>query len=142
MSKLATVIFAKELQRRFDRHPEYGLHDTAVAIHPGIVRTNLANNFFRSYGLSWAVGTPLEPLQRLWRHTWDTVGNVLLATPNQAANRMLVACLDPAEQLAGRYMALGRVYPADKASDDPTRAAELWATATRLTGYSPPPSLA
>ncbi|EFJ45858.1 hypothetical protein VOLCADRAFT_118225, partial [Volvox carteri f. nagariensis] len=113
LSKLATVIFAKELQRRLDRHPEYGLYDTAVAIHPGIVRTNLANGFFRTYTLSSVAGTPLEPLRGLWQRAWDKAGQVLLTSPAQAAERMLAACLAPPDQVAGKYLALGRVYSAD-----------------------------
>ncbi len=43
-------------------------------------------------------------------------GQALLATTDQAARAMLHACLAPREQVAGRYLALGRVYQPDKVS--------------------------
>ncbi|KXZ56108.1 hypothetical protein GPECTOR_2g990 [Gonium pectorale] len=121
---------------------EHGPHDSAVAVHPGIVRTALANNFFRSYGLSWAEGTPLEPLRAAWRAFLDTAGQAMLGSTEHAAERMLHACLAPTAAVAGRYMSMGRLYTPDKAADDPAYAADLWGMAVRLTGHTPHASLA
>ncbi|KAG2484528.1 hypothetical protein HYH03_016666 [Edaphochlamys debaryana] len=141
-SKLATLIAAKELQRRFDRHPELRRSDTAVAIHPGIARTALATAFFKDYGAAWAQGQPaLQPLVRMWHAFMDTAGQAFLATTDQTSARMLDACLGESSELAGGYLAMGRVYAPDQAAEDPTRAEQLWAVASRLTGYTPPPSL-
>jgi hypothetical protein len=47
---------ALELQRRLDAHTQgqdvaggahWGAHDSVVAVHPGVVDTDLANNFFK-----------------------------------------------------------------------------------------------
>jgi hypothetical protein len=51
LSKMCNTMMAAEYQRRFDRHDActYG-HDSAVAIHPGIVATSLATGFFTQVG--------------------------------------------------------------------------------------------
>lgn len=55
------------------RHPEYGHCDTAVALHPGMVRTALAAGFFKGYGGGWLQGTPLRPLVAAWNAFIDGV---------------------------------------------------------------------
>jgi hypothetical protein len=57
LSKLCNTMIAAEYQRRFDRHDPctYG-HDSAVAIHPGIVATSLATGFFTQVGAADSVG--------------------------------------------------------------------------------------
>jgi hypothetical protein len=54
LSKLCNTMMAAEYQRRFDRHDActYG-HDSAVAIHPGIVATSLATGFFTQVWWCW-----------------------------------------------------------------------------------------
>ncbi len=55
------------------RHPEYGDCDTAVALHPGMVRTALAAGFFKGYGGGWLERTPLRPLVAAWNAFIDGV---------------------------------------------------------------------
>lgn len=134
VSKLANLMMAKELQRRFDRHPEYGHCDTAVALHPGMVRTALAAGFFKGYGGGWLQGTPLRPLVAAWNAFIDGAGQALLATTDLASRAMLHACLAPREEVAGRYLALGRPARPDAAAEDPALRSELWDYAASLTG--------
>ena len=62
---MCNTMMAAEYQRRFDRHDActYG-HDSAVAIHPGIVATSLATGFFTQVGgggggrFSWVARLP------------------------------------------------------------------------------------
>ncbi|KAJ3093156.1 hypothetical protein HK102_006072 [Quaeritorhiza haematococci] len=60
MSKLANILFTRELQRRLDEH---GIHDIFVnAVHPGGVNTNLATNaaMFGIQPLFRQLATPVE----------------------------------------------------------------------------------
>ncbi|KAG2430026.1 hypothetical protein HYH02_013854 [Chlamydomonas schloesseri] len=167
LSKLADAMMAAELQRRFDRHPDPSSSstsnsnpksarhsnssnnsnssspfavDAAVAIHPGLVATHLSDSFFRGYGGATLCGGA-KPLVAAWNAFLDTVGAAMLASPEQAARRMLEACLGPAGRLGGGYLALGMLYPAAADTRDPAKASELWAVASRLTGHTPAPSL-
>ena len=49
-SKLANVIFAKELQRRFD---ENHLNIKCVSLHPGVVRTELGRHLIKNKFLAF-----------------------------------------------------------------------------------------
>ncbi|PNH06547.1 Short-chain dehydrogenase TIC 32, chloroplastic [Tetrabaena socialis] len=142
LSKLANILTAKELQRRFeaqrlarsDGSPPYG-EDSAVAVHPGLVSTHLANSFFSEHGTGWAAGTPLEGVvEGVVGGFGQLVGPLLTRTPDASAASMLHACLAPASCVAGRYLALGRPTAPDQAAEDPRLAAELWSYAVQLTG--------
>ncbi|KAG2430024.1 hypothetical protein HYH02_013852 [Chlamydomonas schloesseri] len=65
-------------------------------------------------------------------------GPLLMRTPDQSAAVMLHACLAPRCEVAGRYLALGRVANPDPAAEHPALAAELWDYAQTLTGYTSP----
>ncbi|KXZ56109.1 hypothetical protein GPECTOR_2g991 [Gonium pectorale] len=115
LSKLANILTAKELQRRFDRSRGLG-RDTAVAVHPGLVSTDLANGFFRGVSTGWAAGTPLQPLvEGAVRGASHVIGPLLMRSPEQSAAVMLHACLAPPAAVAGRYLALGRPAQPDQA---------------------------
>ncbi|PNW80042.1 hypothetical protein CHLRE_08g375450v5 [Chlamydomonas reinhardtii] len=141
LSKLANVMTAAELQRRLDRNPcpHGGAADAAVSVHPGLVATHLANGFFTSRGTGWAAGGPLQPaVEAAVRGFGDLAGPLLMRTPDQSAAVMLHACLAPRGQVAGKYLALGRVASPDPAAEHPELAAELWDYAQELTGYRSP----
>ncbi|EFJ45954.1 hypothetical protein VOLCADRAFT_93690 [Volvox carteri f. nagariensis] len=134
LSKLANILTAKELQRRFDMSPEYG-QDTAVAVHPGLVSTDLANGFFAHRSTGWAADSPLKPLveaamegfgQLVSHQRCCEVGPLLMRTPEQSAAVMLHACLAPSARVAGSYLALGRTAQPDQAAEDTSMASELW----------------
>lgn len=72
-SKLANLLFASELGRRY---PEI----MSVSIHPGVVKTPMLNGLsgfnrlFNDFGL-WLNGiTPVEPHQGAWNQLWCAVG--------------------------------------------------------------------
>lgn len=105
LSKLCNTMMAAEYQRRFDRHDPctYG-HDSAVAIHPGIVATSLATGFFTQTGTS-----ALPGLQAVVTPLLNVLFPLLLRTPESSADSMMLAVTGPAHRLAGRYMHNDRV---------------------------------
>lgn len=105
LSKLANTIMAAEYQRRFDRNSPctYG-HDTAVAIHPGIVATSLATTFFNQQG-----ALALPGLQAVVQPVLSALYPLLLRTPQNSADSMMKAITAPRAQVAGRYMHNNRV---------------------------------
>ncbi|KAG2484530.1 hypothetical protein HYH03_016668 [Edaphochlamys debaryana] len=139
LSKLANTLTARELQRRFDRSPQHRGY-TAVAVHPGLVSTALANGFFTGVGTGWAADwrAPLRPLAESATECFGRLlGPLLMRTPDQSATIMLAACLGPRGAVAGRYLALGTPTRPDEYAEDEGRARELWAYAQELTGCPP-----
>jgi len=142
LSKLANTITAVELHRRFEKASEppggcaWG-NDSAVSAHPGIVNTSLATNYFKTQGLAQAIPA-LAPFVNSFV---DGLGAAAMRSTRNSADVLLYAALAPAQQVGGRYVVDGRVgKPAAEALDS-SRAAELWSTATQLTGLEIHPSL-
>lgn len=112
-SKLADVLFAAELARRFDLN---GL--TAHSLHPGIVlRTNLANSS-GLLGLAWKARKPF------------------LASSQNGARTPLYLCTEPGiENLTGQYFTKGNVPAAHPDSTTSTSPRSSGIAPSRWSGY-------
>eukprot|EP00879_Flechtneria_rotunda_P017866 GHRR01018726.1.p1 GENE.GHRR01018726.1~~GHRR01018726.1.p1 ORF type:complete len:246 (+),score=80.92 GHRR01018726.1:911-1648(+) len=138
LSKLCNTMMAAEFQKRFDRNDSsrYGC-DSAVAIHPGVVHTHLATGFFQQTG-----STALPFMKHVVTPVLNALYPILMRTPDNSADSMLLAALMPADKVAGRYFHNDRLSRPNKFAEDPDRAVELWDLATELTGLQTCASLA
>jgi NAD(P)-dependent dehydrogenase (short-subunit alcohol dehydrogenase family) len=106
-SKMANLLFAKELQRRFA-----GTRKTAYAVHPGVVDTNLARN-----------------LGPVLRGVAAAIGPLVLKSVGEGAATAVFAAVSPrALPLAGKYLANSNVKPPRADAEDAALATRLWAT--------------
>jgi WW domain-containing oxidoreductase len=103
-SKLANLLFAKELARRFS-----GTGKTANAVHPGVIKTNL----FRS------IGIPAPAFDAVARLFFKTI-------PQGAATECFVAVSPGAVGLSGEYLADCNVARPRADANDPALAKHLW----------------
>jgi NAD(P)-dependent dehydrogenase (short-subunit alcohol dehydrogenase family) len=113
-SKLANVLFARELARRLA-----GTGVTVNALHPGVVRSQL----FRS-----------SPLLRVL--VWS-VGRLFMLSPRQGARGSvyLASASELDGESGGYYRGCRRVAPSAAAQSDAC-AARLWQESARLTGLT------
>jgi NAD(P)-dependent dehydrogenase (short-subunit alcohol dehydrogenase family) len=110
-SKMADLLLAKELQRRFA-----GSKKTAYAVHPGVVDTNLA----RSLG-------------PLLRGVFAAVGHLFLKSVGEGAATGLFAAVSPkAVPLAGNYLADSNVKKPRADAEDAAVATRLWAESEKI----------
>jgi len=110
-SKLANLLFAKELQRRFA-----GSAKTAYAVHPGVIRTNLARSMSRAAQAALAVAGPL----------------FLKSIPQGAATEVFAAVYPKALPLAGQYLADCNAATPRRDAEDATLAQRLWAVSEEI----------
>jgi NAD(P)-dependent dehydrogenase (short-subunit alcohol dehydrogenase family) len=124
-SKLANLLFTTELQRRFEAMDAPSL---ALAAHPGLAATNLANHLFARWHLTW-----LRPVMSL-----------VMQPAAMGALPIIRAAVDP-QARGGAYYGPGgrgerRGYPvvvqANDAANDPAAAQKLWAVSAQLTGVT------
>ncbi|WP_375404693.1 SDR family NAD(P)-dependent oxidoreductase, partial [uncultured Sphingomonas sp.] len=127
-SKLANLIFARELQRRSDA---MGWNLTSVAAHPGVASTDLTKS------------RPGQPV--LWFNRIGELINPLIGqTAAEGALSILYAATAVEAEPGGYYGPTGRgerkgpVGPAQSSmvSRNPTIAGQLWRVAEELTGLS------
>jgi NAD(P)-dependent dehydrogenase (short-subunit alcohol dehydrogenase family) len=113
-SKLANVLFARELARRLA-----GTGVTVNALHPGVVRSQL----FR--------GSPLLRVL-LW-----SVGRLFMLSPQQGARGSvyLATASELERESGGYYRGCRRVAPSAAAQSEAC-AARLWQESARLTGLA------
>ncbi len=104
-SKLANLLFARELARRLQ-----GTDRVANAVHPGVIRTNLARHLHPSLRRALAVVSPL----------------LLKTVPQGAATQVYAAVHPDAAELNGAYLADGNVAAAGSHAQDPELAERLW----------------
>ncbi|MQY52329.1 SDR family oxidoreductase [Rhodocyclus gracilis] len=110
-SKLANLLFAKELQRRFT-----GTARTAYAVHPGATRTQLARHMGRS--AAWFT---------------QVAGSLFLRNVGQGAATTVFAAVHPqATALAGQYLADCRLARASKRANDEALARRLWTVSEHI----------
>lgn len=110
-SKLANLLFAKELARRFA-----GTKKTANAVHPGVIHTNLGRNtnpvFMFLFGL-------LGPL-------------VLKSVSQGAATEVYVATNPATATISGEYFADCNLAKARADADDAVMAQRLWSVSEKI----------
>ena len=112
-SKLANILFAKQLARRF---AEAGSKRTANAVHPGVIHTNLARSMNVVARAALAVAGPL----------------VLKSAGQGAATQCYVATHPDCAGVSGEYFADMRIAPSSRVSRDPALAARLWEETERI----------
>ena len=110
-SKIANILFAKELARKFE-----GTKKTANAVHPGVIQTNL--------------GRHMNPVARL---LFGTFGPLLLKTvPQGAATEVFVAASPKVEGISGEYFADCNVETPRADAMDAELAKKLWAKSEEI----------
>jgi NAD(P)-dependent dehydrogenase (short-subunit alcohol dehydrogenase family) len=104
-SKLANLLFAKELARRFA-----GTRRTANALHPGVIRTSLWRHQAAGLGLLFAA-----------------VGPLFMKTVAQGAATQVWAAVHPSlAGTSGAYLADCNLATPRADADDPALARRLW----------------
>ncbi|KAI3430478.1 hypothetical protein D9Q98_005073 [Chlorella vulgaris] len=148
-SKLCTLLAAKQLDRLFVRNAQLAAHgaagaeapppastmmlqrDVAVAVHPGLVDTFLARNYFKQ-----SVPRPLRPLSDpFFEHLFCPY---LLRSPEAAAQTVLYAATAPAAEVGGQYCGTSpHVSKHSAAAGDPVLAEHLWELSAHLCQLGP-----
>ena len=109
VSKLANVLFTKELARRLA-----GSGVTAYALHPGVVATDIWRE------LPWGI-----------RH----LAKLFMVSPEEGARTTLHCATEPEASLAsGAYYDSCKPVRPSRAADDPALARELWRRGVEWTG--------
>jgi len=115
-SKMANLLFAKELARRLA-----GTRRTANAVHPGVIRTNL--------------GRHMSPVAYA---LFGMVGPLFLKDAAQGAATQTWAAVHPgAAGVSGAYLADCNVAPCRADADDPALAARLWTVTEEIVARLP-----
>ena len=110
-SKMANLLFAKELSRRFA-----GTRRTANAVHPGVIDTNL--------------GRHLNPVAR---GALGLAGPLLLKDAEQGAATQVYAATHPSmRDVTGQYLASSNVATPRKDANDPELARKLWEASEKI----------
>lgn len=115
-SKLANLLFAKQLARRFA-----GTRQTANAVHPGVIVTNLQRHQAPVFSVAMSLFAPLA-----------------LKSVAQGAATQVYATVSP--QLAGvsgQYLSHCNVVEPRADANDPALAERLWAASEQIVGRLP-----
>jgi len=113
-SKMANLLFAKELARRMA-----GTGKTANAVHPGVINTNLSRY----------LGLP-APLVKIGFGIAD--GLFFKSTPQGAATECYVAVNPGAASISGQYFADCNVAKPRADAEDPALATRLWEESEKI----------
>lgn len=109
-SKLANILFAKQLSRRLP-----GPQQTANAVHPGVVRTNLQRDLTLGARFLFAIGSPF-----------------FKSIQQGAATPTFAAVHPSAAKINGAYLADCSVASTSGHAADPALAAALWDETERI----------
>jgi NAD(P)-dependent dehydrogenase (short-subunit alcohol dehydrogenase family) len=113
-SKLANILFTKELARR-----SRGSGVTSNCFHPGGVRTNLVQSSAWYYRLIWAIINPF------------------LSNPKKGADTAIyLASSSEVAEISGKYFVNRKLVRPSELADDHDAAARLWKISEELTGNS------
>jgi WW domain-containing oxidoreductase len=108
-SKLANLLFAKELARRFA-----GTKKTANAIHPGVIATNLSRSMSPLLAFGWKAMSPF-----------------LKSIPQGAATEVFVATHPSMATVTGEYFKDCNVARPTRLAEDAELAQKLWAVSEK-----------
>lgn len=115
-SKIANLLFAKELAQRFK-----GTKKTANAIHPGVIATNLTRH--------------MNPVAQA---VWSLLGPLVLKTVQQgAATQLYVATHPAAGAVSGEYWADCNVAKPRREAEDAALSQRLWDVSEKIVNTLP-----
>lgn len=114
-SKLANILFTHELSSRLERT---GV--TVNCLHPGVVRTNLLEDYFRSVGAGFAFFL-LRPF--------------FVSPARGARTSIYLASAPELEGVSGKYFINSKEVKSSASSYDENAARRLWETSRRLVGH-------
>jgi NAD(P)-dependent dehydrogenase (short-subunit alcohol dehydrogenase family) len=115
-SKIANLLFAKELARRFA-----GSRKTANAVHPGVIATNLTRH-----------------MNPVLSSLFANLGRVALKTvPQGAATEVYVATSPTLANVSGQYFASCNVATPRADAEDPALARKLWEVSEKIVAGLP-----
>ena len=130
-SKLANVMTAAEMHHRHNQVNSFGTcaslpRVTAVSVHPGLVDTELARNYFETDFIPSFLRPVARPLLRpLFPY---------LLLPAVIGCRSLVwAAFAPSDEVGGRFVSNCAVQPPAAAANDATKRKLLWDVSCQLT---------
>lgn len=104
-SKLANLLFARELARRFE-----GTDKTANGVHPGVIKTKLSRNMNPLVGVALAIANPLA----------------LKSIPQGAATQVWAATHPATARTSGEYLSHCNVATSTRNGQDMDMAKKLW----------------
>ena len=110
-SKIANLLFAKELSRRFA-----GTTKTANAVHPGVIATNLTRSMNPIAATAMRIAEPL----------------FLKTIPQGAATQVYVAVHPDAAKVSGEYWADCNLKTPRRDANDTALANKLWEASERI----------
>jgi NAD(P)-dependent dehydrogenase (short-subunit alcohol dehydrogenase family) len=110
-SKLANILFANELAKRFE-----GTAKTANSLHPGVIRTNLTRSMNPIARVALSIGAPL----------------VLKSVGEGAATQCYVAVHPDVAGVSGKYFSDCNQAATSAHGRDEAMAAKLWAVSERI----------
>jgi NAD(P)-dependent dehydrogenase (short-subunit alcohol dehydrogenase family) len=110
-SKLANLLFAKELAKRLK-----GTAQTANAVHPGVIKTELTRSMSPVVGVGFIVLSPL----------------VLKSIPEGAATQTYVATRPELAAVSGEYFADCNIAKPSALATDSALATRLWEESERI----------
>jgi NAD(P)-dependent dehydrogenase (short-subunit alcohol dehydrogenase family) len=110
-SKMANILFAKELARRFA-----GTKRTANAVHPGVIATNLTRYIHPVFAAIFNATGPL----------------FLKSVPQGAATEVYVATHPSLAGVSGEYFADCNIAKSRRDSRDPELATKLWDASEKI----------
>ena len=118
-SKLANVLFTRELARRLE-----GTGVTANSLHPGVVRTGFGRNN------DGAIGALFRIFQA---RVFQIAPIPFILTPEQGAETSIYLASSPdVESVTGKYFVKKKPVPSSESSSDPALAARLWQLSEEL----------
>lgn len=110
-SKLANILFARELSRKFA-----GTAKTANTLHPGVISTNLGRHMGGIANAAFALAKPL----------------VLKSIPEGAATQCYVATHPSLAKVTGEYFADCNISRTSRHGDDMAMAKRLWTVSEEI----------
>lgn len=116
-SKLANVLFTKELARRLS-----GTGVSVFALHPGIINTELCRHVQERFRI-----TAIASYLKKW----------LLKTPQAGAQTSIMCCVDPdLDAMSGEYFSNCSKAKYNPDADNPELACWLWEESVKLTNLN------
>lgn len=115
-SKLANLLFAKELARRLA-----GTGKTANALHPGVIKTNLFRTLPNLANLAFGLASPV----------------LLKSVPEGAATQCYLAVHPQVAGISGEYFSHSNVAGCSEHARDPALASRLWQESERIVAGLP-----